>query len=53
MFTFDLFCPFSGWKFALVECRRTPEMPELMNAGLLYKAGYCLESRQKVTTPPI
>ena len=29
------------------------EMPELMNAGLLYKAGYYLESIQKGTPPPI
>ena len=28
-------------------------MPELMNAGLLYKAGYCLESIRKGTPPPI
>ena len=27
-------------------------MPELMNAGLLYKAGYYLESIQKGTPPP-
>ena len=27
-------------------------MPELMNAGLLYKAGYYLESIQKRDTPP-
>ena len=27
-------------------------MPELMNAGLLYKAGYCLESIRKSDHPP-
>ena len=38
--------------FALLACRRTSDMPELMKAGLLYKAGYSLESIQKATTPP-
>ena len=35
-----------------MECLRTPEVLELMNAGLLYKAGYYLESIQKGTPPP-
>ena len=52
MFTFDLFLTFSGLKSAPMEWLRTPEMLELMNAGLLYKAGYYLESIQKGTPPP-
>ena len=49
MFTFDLFRLKNRYDGATEDSRA---MLELMKAGLLYKAGYYLESVQKTTTPP-
>ena len=46
------FCPFQAENPPRWSAGGLLRMPELMNAGLLYKAGYCLESIQKATTPP-